>query len=96
MSSKRKQHSAKYKFAVALEAVKGQETINQIGSKFGVHPSQVSQWKRQLMDGGVGIFESPRPKKERVQGVKEEEFYEQIGRLKMELEWVKKKVSIFN
>lgn len=96
MSSKRKQHSAKYKFAVALEAVKCQETINQIGSKFGVHPSQVSQWKRQLIEGGVGIFESTRQKKEHVQPVKEEEFYEQIGRLKMELEWVKKKSAPFN
>jgi len=96
MSSKRKQHSAKYKFAVALEAAKGQETINQIGSKFGVHPSQVSQWKRQLIDGGVEIFESRRQKRESIQPIKEEEFYEQIGRLKMELEWVKKKAAPFN
>jgi len=96
MSSKRKQHSAKYKFTVSLEAVKGQETINQIASKFGVAPSQVSQWKRQLLEGGVNIFESNREKKERQQEIKEEEFYEQIGRLKMELEWVKKKAAPFS
>lgn len=96
MSSKRKQHSAKYKFSVALEAMKGQETINQIASKFGVHPSQVSQWKRQLLEGGVDIFESNRKKKENIQSIREEEFYEQIGRLKMELEWMKKKATLFN
>jgi len=96
MSSKRKQHNAKYKFTVALEAAKGKQTISELASLFRVHPSQVSKWKRQLLEGGIELFESNREKKKREGEIQEEEFYEQIGRLKMELEWLKKKAAPFS
>lgn len=87
---KRKQHSAKFKFTVALEAAKGTKTVNEVASAFGVHPSQVSQWKRQMLVEGPRMFNGRRSRADREQVNKETELYEQIGRLKMELEWLKK------
>ena len=92
---KRKQYSGKFKFTVALEAAKGTKTVNEVASAFGVHPSQVSQWKRQMIDEGPSMLSQGRSRAEREQATKETELYEQIGRLKMELEWLKKKVSEF-
>ena len=82
---KRKQHSAKFKFTVALEGAKETKTVNEVASAFGVHPSQVSQWKRQMIDEGPSMFSNRRGQAERIQANKETELYEQIGRLKMEL-----------
>lgn len=96
MLMKRKQYSAKFKFTVALEAAKGTKTVNEVASAFGVHPSQVSQWKRQMLDAGPGMFNGRRSRADREQANKETELYEQIGRLKMELEWLKKKASQFD
>jgi putative transposase len=93
MSTKRKLHTSGYKFRIALEAVKEKMTINQLASYHGLHPSQVSQWKRQLLDTGEQLFSRKSSKMEREQANQEKELYEQIGRLKMELEWLKKKVS---
>lgn len=93
MTQRRKQHSAKFKFDVALEAAKGVETVNQIAGKYEVHPSQVSQWKRQLLDEGIGVFSSAREQTQREQDALQIDLFEQIGRLKMELEWLKKSCS---
>ena len=90
---KRKQHSAEYKFRIALEAAKENKTLSQLASEQEVHPNQISQWKRQLLEEGASLFKR-NGKGEK--GSKEEggaELYEQIGRLKMELEWLKKKVA---
>jgi putative transposase len=92
MTVKRKARSAKFKFKVALEAIKEQKTVNQIASENQLNPGQVSQWKRHLQGQGFGIFETGARPNERQQEKKEAELYEQIGRLKMELEWLKKKV----
>ena len=90
---KRKQYSTQFKFQVALEASKGTKTVNQIASERELHPNQVSQWKRQLLETGNQLFENgggqARAKPEQAPA----ELYEQIGRLKMELEWLKKKVA---
>ncbi len=93
MSVKRQKRSAKFKFKVALEAMQGQKTVNQIASEQQLNPGQVSQWKRQLQSQGAVIFKSGPNVSQRQQEKKEAELYEQIGRLKMELEWLKKKVS---
>lgn len=91
MGQIRKRHSAAFKAKVALEAVKQDKTIAQLAKEHQVHPVQISQWKKQLLDGLEGLFEngsaSRRPDPEKVQV----ELYEQIGRLQMELAWVKKK-----
>ena len=91
MGKKRKNYSAQFKFRVALEAAKGLKTINQIGSEQGVHPTLVSHWKQQLLEEGARVFSQSTATNGREQQGQESELYEQIGRLKMELEWLKKK-----
>jgi transposase-like protein len=95
MANRRRQHDGQFKFRVALEAAKGDKTVSQLASETGVHPSQMGAWKRQLLDGGSDLFNRKNDKKERAQAAQEVELYEQIGRLKMELEWLKKKATPF-
>ena len=93
MSTKRKRHSAQFKFQVALEAAKGTKTVNQLASEYNLRPNQVSQWKRQLLDAGPTVFRTATLQQDREQAVREAALFEQIGRLNMELEWLKKKVG---
>ena len=93
MSVKRRRHSAEYKFKVALEAAKGDRTLGQLAAQYELHPGQISERKRQLLDEGAAVFQNARAQKEREQAAQEAELYEQIGRLKMELEWLKKKFA---
>ena len=95
MTKKRKKYSGQFKFKVALEALKGQQTINEIASQHGVHPNQVGLWKKQLLEEGATVFGQDTARQLREQSVREAELYEQIGRLKMELEWLKKKAAPF-
>ena len=90
MARIRKRHSPSFKAQVALEAAKQAKTIAELAKQFQVHPVQISQWKKQLLDGMETLFENgttrqPDPEKLQI------ELYEQIGRLQMELAWVKKK-----
>jgi transposase-like protein len=93
MTEKRRRYSADFKFRVALEAAKGQKTLNELASEHGVHPNQISTWKHQLLEGGPGLFGQNGAHEQREQVVLQTELFEQIGRLKMELEWVKKSYS---
>jgi transposase-like protein len=93
MTKKRRRHTAQFKFKVALEAAKEDKTINEIASEHAVHPNLVSQWKKQLLEEGLSVFSSTTVRQQREQEARETELYEQIGRLKMELEWLKKKVG---
>ena len=95
MTKKRKQYSSQFKFKVALEAVKGLQTINEIASQNSVHPSQVSTWKKQLQEEGPTVFGQETARQLKAQTARETELFEQIGRLKMELEWLKKKATPF-
>ena len=90
---RRRQFSAKFKFQVALEALKELQTINEVASKHNVHPTQVKQWKKQLQTEGAEVFSDKSAKERENQAETESNLYEQIGRLKMELEWLKKKVT---
>ena len=94
MTAKRQNRSASFKFKVALEAIQGQKTINQIASEYQLNPGQVSKWKRQLQEQGAELFKNGTKDSERQQAKQEAELYQQIGRLKMELEWLKKKVKL--
>lgn len=96
MSKKRRQHRAVFKFRLALEAIKGERTVNELASEHGVHPTQISQWKRQLLDEGAEVFSGNGSHAQREQATMQAELYEQIGRLKMELEWLKKKAAQFD
>jgi len=91
MSRKRRVFGASFKVQVALSAVRGEQTTAELASKYGVHSSQVTAWKKQLLDQAVELFEDGRGKSREESSAKEEELYEQIGRLKMEVEWLKKK-----
>jgi transposase-like protein len=91
--TKRRQFSAKFKFQIGLEALKGMQTINEIASQYEVHPTQVKQWKKQLQDEGAEVFSEKASKQRQVQTEVEANLYEQIGRLKVEVEWLKKKVT---
>jgi transposase-like protein len=95
MTQKRRQYSAAQKFKVALAAAKGDKTISQLASETGIHPTQIGNWKRQLLEDGAHLFESNGSRSAKTEAVADAELYEQIGRLKMELEWLKKKVAPF-
>ena len=91
MAKRRSQRSADFKFCLALEAAKGQHTINELAGQHGVHPNQISQWKRQLLDHGPDVFNGQTlARQQKTQQSREIQLYEQIGRLQMELEWLKK------
>jgi len=87
----RMKHEAAFKAKVALEAVKGEKTIAQISSEFGIHPNQIRQWRRHLLEVLPDVFSDRRKKADRDRNELEDELYRQIGQLKVELEWLKKK-----
>jgi len=91
---KRKVHSAEFKAKVGLEAVRGVKTINEIGQEFGVHPVQVGQWKKAIQDQASSLFESKRGPKPVAEYREPEKLYSEIGKLKVELDWLKKKSGI--
>jgi transposase-like protein len=95
MGKKRRQYSEKYKFQVALEAAKGQKTINELASEYSLHPTQIREWKQKLLEEGPCVFSRDNDRREQEQAAQEVGLYEQIGRLKMELEWLKKKAAPF-
>lgn len=95
MAAKRRRLPAEMKAKVALAAARGERTVSEIASEFKVHPAQVSQWKQRLLEGAGELFQDGRTARSR-QGPDEAEvarLYEQIGRLQMELGWLKKKVG---
>lgn len=96
MTKKRRQYPASFKFKVAMEAHNGMKTISQIASEYEVHPTLVRNWKKRLLEEGMDVFKTNGKKQEREQAEQEAQLYEQIGRLKMELEWLKKKAAQFD
>jgi putative transposase len=95
MKGKRKIHEASFKAKVALAAVKGDKTVNELASQFVVHPTMIHGWKKQLLDGVESLFAAgAKPEKDKAHvEAHTAELFEQIGRLKMELEWLKKKAG---
>jgi putative transposase len=91
MTRKRRVLGAAFKAKVALAAVKGDRTTAQLASEFGVHTSQITAWKKQLLSSATELFADGRRKRSDDQSANEQELFEQIGRLKMEVEWLKKK-----
>ena len=94
MSTQRKQYSAEFKARVALEALKGLKTVNELASTYGVHPTQIAHWKHRLQKEIADIFSVRRDKRERDQEAFQAQLYQQIGQLKVELDWVKKKAGL--
>jgi transposase len=93
----KKKYTAKFKGKVALEALKGDRTISEIASKNNLHPTQVTRWKTQLAGGFEEIFEKNVIKKsKKTEESREAKLFEEIGRLKFELDWLKKKAAKFD
>ena len=93
MAGKRKQHTAAFKAQVALAAVKGDKTVNELASQYEVHPTLIHAWKKQLLAGAEQVFSNGGQAAAADAEAQKAELFEQIGRLKMELEWLKKKVG---
>jgi len=90
----KKNHDAAFKAKVALEAAKGERTLSQIASEYGVHPNQIGQWRKRLLKELPSLFSDRRKKADGEGEELEAELYRQIGQLKVELEWLKKKSKI--
>ena len=93
MTGKRKRHAAAFKAKVALEAAKQTRTVAELAKAYQVHPVQISQWKKQLLDGVESLFRDGRQRERDEELVPQAELFEQIGRLNMEIEWLKKRLA---
>ena len=87
----RKTHDSAFKAKVALEAIKGEKTLTQLSSEFGVHPNQIGQWRKQVLKTLPDLFSGRGHKEDREQDALISELYQQIGQLKVEVDWLKKK-----
>ncbi len=93
-SKKRKFHTPEFKAKVALEALRGVRTINEIGQEYGVHPVTVGLWKKELQEQAKTLFEGKRGPKPIAAHREPEVLFSEIGKLKVELDWLKKKSGI--
>ena len=93
MTGKRRRHSPAFKAKVALEAAKQTRTVAELAKAFQVHPVQISQWKMRLLDGAESLFRDGRRREQEEEQATQAELYERIGRLNMEVEWLKKSVA---
>ena len=93
-SEMRKNHDGSFKAKVALEALKGEKTMAQLSSEFGVHVNQIRQWRQKLLEELPGLFSDRRQKQDKEGEDMTSELYRQIGQLKVELEGVKKKSQL--
>jgi transposase-like protein len=94
MENKRRKFNGSFKAKVALAAVKEDRTMAELASEFGVHPTQITKWKRQLLDGLPGIFSQGHREDFRQQQALTDRLYQQIGQLKVELDWLEKKSGL--
>jgi len=92
MSKKRKQHSAQFKAKVALAALQNEETTAQLASRFDIHPTMISTWKRQLLDSAANLFDKNQKSRKQVEG-QLDELYRQIGQLKVENDFLARKLG---
>ncbi len=90
---KRKNYSKEFRAKVALEALKGQKTANEIASEYGVHVSQINTWKKQLLEAAPEIFSRGRDREAVEQEAERDRLYRKIGRLQVEVDWLKKKTG---
>lgn len=90
MTQQRKRYSAELKAKVALEAIRGHKTANEIASAYGVHPTQIAQWKKQVLDELPHFFSTHQGQQEKADEALIAALYQEIGQLKVELDWLKK------
>ena len=96
MTTTRKQYSPRFKARVAIEAIRGDKTLSQLGSRFKVHPIQIAKGRKCALDQLPELFVDGRKGKSRNGEAESDALYEEIGRLKVELDWLKKKVGLLD
>ncbi len=96
MTTTRKQHSPQFKARVATEAIRGEKTLSQLGSQFRVHPMQIAKWRKTALEQLPEVFVDGRTRKARDDEADKDALYGEIGRLKVELDWLKKKVGMLD
>jgi transposase-like protein len=94
MKRHRRQFSADWKAKIALEAIKGQRTIQEIASQYELHPNLVTHWKRELLERAAEIFSSGKNEEGKADEELKAELYQQIGKLQVEVDWLKKKSGL--
>ena len=92
--AQRTTHSPEFKAKVAREAIEGRLTLNEIALKYEIHPNMISRWKTEALEGLVEVFSSKRAKKDKEEESTQNELYKQIGQLKVEVDWLKKKSGL--
>lgn len=96
MTKQRRNYSADFKAKVAIAAIKGDKTVNEIASTYGVHPNQVTTWKKQALSVIPDAFTSRRARQAEADEQLKARLYQQIGQLKVELDWLKKKAGLLD
>lgn len=96
MTDHRKRYDNTFKAKVVLESFKNEKTIAELASDYGVHPNQITQWRKQALEDLPSLFSSNQAKKDKVHEEEKEELLKQIGQLKVEVEWLKKKSGILH
>ena len=91
--SKRKQHSPEFKAKVALEALKGEATVSELASRFGVHPTMIHQWKRSLLDGASGVFERGSKRTPEIDAEQIKDLHAKIGELAVANDFLSRKLK---
>ena len=94
MQRQRNQYTGTFKAKIALEAIKGQRTVQELASHYGVHPNQITNWKKHLISESATIFSGGRERRDATEEAEKAELYQQIGKLQVQLDWLQKKSGI--
>ncbi len=89
----RKKYSKELKASIALDAIKGQKTLSELASEYGIHANQISRWKKQLLDSAPDIFIRGKDKEAENKEIERDRLYKKVGQLQVEVDWLKKKTG---
>jgi len=94
MSEKRIRRTKEFKFKVAIEAIKGQKQISELAVEFGVHPNQITEWKKELLEHGADIFASAVERDTKRVEEERDDLYRTVGHQKVQIDWLKKTLGV--